>query len=339
MRIMHLLTTSTFSGAENVCLNLMGIAKKDYDVFYVSLDGPIKEKVEEEGFTFIPLNSFDIKNLKKVINYIEPDIIHAHDIRASVYAAVACKIPIISHIHGKFDEMSKITTKSVLYRLASNRFKKILYVSKSIYNEFYFKSILKKKGILFENNIDSRKIKQRIDDLNNKANYDFVYVGRFEEVKNPLKFINVINKVQKINTSITCCMVGNGSLFQDCKEKIAEENIKVDLVGFKKEPLEYMVNAKALIMTSIREGLPMVALEAHACNIPIISTPTDGMVDLIKNGKNGYLCETEDEMVAACLTMMNEDNLKKMKMFLSNCDDKYINYSNKLLKIYKKVLD
>lgn len=43
-----------------------------------------------------------------------------------------------------------------------------------------------------------------------------------------------------------------------------------------------------MIMTSLWEGTPMCALEALAMGIPIVSTPVDGLCDLIENGKNGF---------------------------------------------------
>lgn len=42
-------------------------------------------------------------------------------------------------------------------------------------------------------------------------------------------------------------------------------------------------------MASSREGSPLVALEALLCGMAVISTPTDGIIDKIKIGKNGYL--------------------------------------------------
>ena len=60
-------------------------------------------------------------------------------------------------------------------------------------------------------------------------------------------------------------MVGSGTLELECKTLIESKKINIDLVGFKKEPLYYLLNSKALVMTSISEGIPMVALESLAC--------------------------------------------------------------------------
>ena len=115
MKILHLLTTNQFSGAENVCLSIMNILKNEHDVYYASVDGPIRNTVENMGHTFVPMSSFSIGNVKNVIHQIQPDVIHAHDIRASVYSAFVYRGKIISQIHGKFPEMGHISLKSVLF--------------------------------------------------------------------------------------------------------------------------------------------------------------------------------------------------------------------------------
>ena len=68
---------------------------------------------------------------------------------------------------------------------------------KSIYNEFLFKKILDKKGILLENQIDTKQILNRIKNIDSAPYYDFSFIGRLEEVKNPIRFINLIYMMQK----------------------------------------------------------------------------------------------------------------------------------------------
>lgn len=43
----------------------------------------------------------------------------------------------------------------------------------------------------------------------------------------------------------------------------------------------------------------MCALEAMALGTPVVSTPTDGMKDLIRSGENGYLSDDDGELAAA----------------------------------------
>ena len=59
----------------------------------------------------------------------------------------------------------------------------------------------------------------------------------------------------------------------------------------------------------------MCALEAMALGVPIVSTPTDGMIDLIKNGQNGYLYK-EDEKIANAINALIYDS--KLREQMSN---------------------
>ena len=71
----------------------------------------------------------------------------------------------------------------------------------------------------------------------------------------------------------------------------------VEFLGFQSNPLKMLYDSKVMVMTSRWEGTPMCVLEAMALGVPIVSTPVDGLKDLIKNGENGYLSD-DDEVLA-----------------------------------------
>ena len=338
MRILHLLTTNKISGAETVCINIINHCKNEYECIYCSPIGEIKKSLKNDDILFYPLNNFTLKEVKRAIKKTNPDIIHAHDIRATVYAALSSKgIPIISHIHGRFQDMCQLSVRSLIYKIITKKIYKIICVSKSIYNNFYFQNDIKAKGILLENKIDLDNILQRINSITNAPEYDFSFIGRLENVKNPKRFIYLIKQIQMKNKSIKACMVGDGSLFNECKEIIDSEDINIDLLGFQNEPLYYLKNTKALIMTSISEGIPMAALESLACNKPVLSTPTDGLLDIIINDKNGFICDSDIEFLEKMeYIISNHNGYDNMCRFIkSNNKNQYIDYIDKIKQIYK----
>lgn len=69
---------------------------------------------------------------------------------------------------------------------------------------------------------------------------------------------------------------------------------RVELVGWKEDPWECCKDTGILVMASEYEGFSMVAIEAEAHGMTVISTPVDGTVDCIIPGFNGYLFEQED---------------------------------------------
>ena len=89
MRILHVLATSLFSGAENVACQIIGLcADSDHEMIYCSPDGQIRESLEQRGISFEPIKSLTASELKKAIDRVKPDIIHTHDMRAS-YARIS----------------------------------------------------------------------------------------------------------------------------------------------------------------------------------------------------------------------------------------------------------
>ena len=64
-----------------------------------------------------------------------------------------------------------------------------------------------------------------------------------------------------------------------------------------------------MIMTSRWEGLPMCALEAMALGVPIVSTPTDGLKEIVEDGKTGYLSDKDDVLIDRCLDILKNEKL------------------------------
>lgn len=102
MRVLHVLQSNRFSGAENVVCQIITSMRADSDIdfVYCSRDGQIREALAERNITFAPLKEISRDEIKRVIDEVKPDVIHAHDRSASMVAALATKkIPIIAHMH------------------------------------------------------------------------------------------------------------------------------------------------------------------------------------------------------------------------------------------------
>ena len=131
MKILHLLCSNQFSGAENVACTIM--KQMTYiESIYCSPDGPIRKALSRQGLTFVPIASVSPKNVKRILKEQKPDLIHAHDMRASLIASLVCgSIPLISHIHSNSPDAVRYSLKSVCYLFAAMRARHILWVSES----------------------------------------------------------------------------------------------------------------------------------------------------------------------------------------------------------------
>ncbi|MEG0179492.1 MAG: glycosyltransferase, partial [Oscillospiraceae bacterium] len=99
MKILHLLKSTDYSGAENVVISIMQHCTEN-NMVYASPNGSIKKIVQENNLTFYTLKAVNIRSIRQAIKEIKPDIIHAHDFSMSTLAAFSThKIPIIAHLH------------------------------------------------------------------------------------------------------------------------------------------------------------------------------------------------------------------------------------------------
>ena len=102
--------------------------------------------------------------------------------------------------------------------------------------------------------------------------------------------------------------MGTGELEAEVKQLCEELGIRenVNFLGFQSNPIKMVHDSKAMILTSRWEGTPMCALEAMALGTPVVSTPSDGMKDLIDDGVNGYLTDDDAVMAEKLLAIMND---------------------------------
>ena len=324
MKVLHLLQSNRFSGAENVVCQIIGMFRNDPDIemVYCSSDGQIREALAERNITFVPLKEFSIKEIGRVIDEQKPDIIHAHDMRASFYAARSCgKISLISHIHNNAFDSRGISMKSIAYMLAAKKAKHIFWVSQSAFNGYAFHMLFAKKSSVLYNIIDIDALYEKMNHDSNKYDYEVTYIGRLTAPKNPERLMSVLKLVTEKKSDVKIAVVGTGDL-QNKTKRLAEEYGLLDniqFLGFKSNPLKILHDSKVMVMTSRWEGTPMCALEAMALGVPIVSTPVDGLKDLVINGKNGCLSDDDYELAEKIVEIVNDEKLhERYSTFIKN---------------------
>jgi len=343
MKVLHLLQSNRFSGAENVVCQIIKMLDNhpDIEMVYSSRDGQIREALAEKQIKFAPMTKLCAKELKRVIKEEKPDVIHAHDMRASFVAARVCgKIPLISHIHNNAVNSRGVSAKSILYWFAAKKAKHIFWVSKSSYEGYAFHKSFAKKSTVLYNVIDVDELYKKMQTDTNEYDYDVVYVGRLGYPKNPKRMVEVLSSVVKKRPQTKAAVVGVGDSLEEIKEIAAQRGAdkNIDFLGYKTNPLKIMYNAKLMIMTSIYEGTPMVALEALALGLPIVSTPVDGLKDLIVDEKNGLLVDDDGKMCEFIEKVLNDkafaDELSAYAKEQSVKLNDISKYRDTLLKVY-----
>jgi len=154
---------------------------------------------------------------------------------------------------------------------------------------------------VIHNGIDFKKIESVKP---SEEESDIVFAGRLIKDKNVDILIKAISLIKREISDIKCIIIGDGpekeKLMKLAKELRVENNVK--FVGFLEnhdDVIAYMKSSKVFVLPSTREGFGIVALEANACGLPVVTVNhgRNAACDFI-NGENGFACEPSVEDIA-----------------------------------------
>ena len=191
-------------------------------------------------------------------------------------------------IFGKVVE--KLTTKLSQYNVAvSEKTKRDL------------KDMLKSVEVI-PNGVNFKKI-QSLKKSDKES--DVIFVGRLIKDKNVDVLIKAISIVKQELPDIKCLIIGDGPERTKLEKLVhdlgLEENVEfLGFVDAHDDVIRYMKASKVFVFPSTREGFGMVALEANACGLPVITVDCDrnATKDLIEYGVNGFLCHLSEKAIA-----------------------------------------
>lgn len=312
MRILQVLNSRVYSGAENVVCQIIRMFREDPGV-EIAYCSPYGEKLAEilarEGVRYFPISKLTPGELKRVLREFQPDLIHAHDMRAGFVAALCCgRISLISHVHNNAYDARGLSPKSVAFLLAGFRARHIFWVSQSSFAGYRFHRLFEKKSSVLFNIIDRDRVLARRDEDKNEYAYDTVFIGRLTYQKNPQRLVTLCRLARQRKPDFRMAVVGTGELEAEVKALAAQTGADagMDFLGFRSNPMKLLSCSRSMILPSRWEGTPMCALEAMVLGVPVVSTPTDGLVDLIADGVTGFLSDS-DEVLAEKLVQLAED--------------------------------
>ncbi len=136
-----------------------------------------------------------------------------------------------------------------------------------------------------------------------KEKSDIIFAGRLLTHKNVNILIKAMSYIK--NKNLKCIIAGDGPEMQNLKSLTKQLNLTKNIIfkGFVKEHdevISLMKSSKVFVLPSEREGFGITVIEANACGIPVIaiSHKDNASKDLIKEGKNGYVCNLNEKDIA-----------------------------------------
>ena len=310
MKVLHVLNSRVYSGAEKVASQIIKEFENEMEIAYCSPESDmVAERLTEQNIRYIPVRKLLPWNLMWVIREEKPDLIHAHDMRATFVSALCCgRIPLISHIHNNAFDARGLTLKSIAYLYGGFKAKKIIWVSKSAFEGYFFHDLFRKKSTVLYNIIDKEQILTKKEQDPDSYDYDMIFLGRLTYPKNPQRLMRLCRILKDKQPDIRIAVVGSGELDDEVMALARELELgeTVSFLGFLSNPMKMLADSKVMILTSRWEGTPMCALESMALGTPVVSTPTDGMKDLIDDGINGYLADDDQVLAEKVLKIVND---------------------------------
>lgn len=332
--VLHVLKSNKYSGAENVILTIIDNTK-DYNSIYCCPNGPIKEILESRNVPFFPLEKLSKKEIKRAIKELKPDIVHAHDFRASYLVnGIKGQFKKICQLHQNPLWMKKWSAKSLLFRICSNNFQKIILVSSSLLKECVYQKSIAQKCIELQNIVE----KETVLNLAKEPywnHFDVAFFGRIVKPKNPMEFLQIIKEYEKkYSKKLSVCFVGDGELKEECKTLIKNMKFKstFEFLGFQENPFKIIKQCKCIIMPSIYEGFGLTAVESMILKCPVLNSGVGGLREIFSDCP-WYICKERKEYVEKLHTILEEKRFEKIDL------NKYTNkeeYKKKIKEIYEE---
>lgn len=231
---------------------------------------PLEPRFNDEHIEYRYLNGTLI-DLWSALKKKSPILLHTHGYKAGVLGRMIAKvqgIPAVSTFHNGDPGAGIVRLYTWLDRITSPLSVNIA-VSEEIAHRFG------NKPVQINNFIDLPK-------QQNKTNHSISFVGRLSHEKGPDQFLQLAKHIPDMDFRI----YGTGPMEKDLiKQNIANVQFMGQMSGMN----DQWHTIDLLCITSRHEGLPMVALEAMAHGVPVISFAMGALPELIQQGINGWI--------------------------------------------------
>lgn len=175
----------------------------------------------------------------------------------------------------------------------------------------------------------------------------FLNIGRIDSIKNQTMLCEVFHRLDEMGYDLTLIILGSpvDNIYSKEEYKHIQAYKNIHLLGLKNNIGDYLSNTDAFCLSSYKEGLPLVILEAMSYGLPVLSTPVGGVPDVIEDGTNGFIStditfESYLEMMIKYLDLnkhgilrIKESNIDKFnkEYTIQKTCEKYLNFYNKLI--------
>lgn len=263
-----------------------------------------------------PANFKAYKQLKKLIDENEYDIIHCHTPVASILTRLAARkarksgAKVIYTAHGfHFYKGAPLLNWLIYYpieKLCARWTDVLITINKEDYALASKKMPAKRVEYVPGVGVDLEKFScaQISDEEKEELKRNIgvpqgakliLSVGELNSNKNHSVIISALARIEDEN--VHYCIAGTGKLEESLKKQADNLGIgnRIHLLGYRTDIAELMQIADIFCFPSHREGLPLSVMEAMASGLPVVCSDVRGNNDLIADGEGRYLCKPKDD--------------------------------------------
>ena len=353
MNILQILPELNSGGVETGTIDLAKeLVKQGHKAVVISNGGRLVDELKASGGIHysLPVHKkslltlFEsIDKIKDIIEKENIDVVHARS-RApawpAFFAARLAKRPFITTCHGHYSMhfFSRVMGWGKFVIVSSN------VVARHMINDF---KVPHDRIKLIPRGVDLDKFTYKEPDARqSKKEFTIGMVGRITPIKGHIFLIRAVSKVARIIPNIKVVIIGDAP---ESKPKYRQEletlvrrlglSRHVHFLGEQSDIPARLHEMDMLVMPSIcEETFGRVIIEAQACGVPVIATKVGGIVDIIKDGKNGLLVPPRDwnALAEAIIRLVRE---KDLRVSLSKAGRQSVEKDFSLSHMYKKTIN
>lgn len=345
IRVLHTIDTTGPGGAETVFVNLAKGLDPQRFISFAAITGSgwVCDELRKNGIEPIFIQSkgkFNFQyllGLVKIIREHKIDIVQSHLLGSNLYCSLAgliCRVPVVSTFHGFVDSTGKDRLMPVKSRLINLGSKRIVFVSDRLREHFIQEyGFSESKSVTIYNGVDTSVFRPQRDDSIRKElglGPEHVLIGAVGNIR-PAKgyeyFLKAASLVIGKHPECRFAIAGEGSgalkaALLSLRKELGLEKV-LFFLGFRGDVARILNNFDIFALSSVSEGFSISTIEAMACGIPIVVTRSGGPEEIVKDGENGIMVGSRDNVGFA-------DAIIKMVM-LSTVRKKIINAGKKTI--------
>lgn len=328
LRVLQVAEGAAFAGIETHVLALArafrgGDVELRATLFF---DAQLASALREVGISSRSLrrsSKFDTTPVREIAEAArEVDVVHSHGYLSNIHASRAARRarkPHIITVHGHREPFSgwnglKMGAYMALDRRAARRADRVIAVSNPLADELRSCGVPGDRLRVVANGLADRvrdavtRKRLRAEWGSSDESVVVGFVGRFDPVKAPLRFVEVASQTVGASANTMFVMAGDGPLRGECERRTQTLGIldRVRFLGFRTDIDDVIDAFDILLMPSDSEGVPQALIAAMRSGAPAVCSAVGGIPDILA-GRDELLAPPRTDVLAARLISLVRD--------------------------------